>query len=98
MVAILICRSEDMDSQEFVNKCKELISEYVNQNLDATEGKQITTEDVFVVWLSKALQNNKAMLSTTLPDGMYYEVTHNGDKKEIYLDAYKKWENIPIRL
>ena len=24
---------------------------------------------------------------------MYYECTYNGDKKELYLDAYKKWEN-----
>ena len=22
-----------------------------------------------------------------------YEVTYNGDKKEVYLDAYKKFEN-----
>ena len=29
---------------------------------------------------------------------MYYELTYNGDKKELYLDAYKKWENkaIPV--
>lgn len=26
-------------------------------------------------------------------DGMYYEITYNGDKREAYLDAYKKWEN-----
>ena len=26
-------------------------------------------------------------------DGMYYEVTFNGDKREWYLDAYKKFEN-----
>ena len=29
-------------------------------------------------------------------DGMYYEVTYNGDKKEVYLDAYKKFENQKI--
>ena len=33
------------------------------------------------------------LLSSTLPDGMYYELTYNGDKKEWYLDAYKKVEN-----
>ena len=49
--------------------------------------------DVFVVWYNKSLQNHKALLSTTLPDGMYYEITYNGDKKEAYLDAYKKFEN-----
>ena len=41
----------------------------------------------------KTLQNAKALLSTTVSDGMYYELTYNGDKKELYLDAYKKWEN-----
>ena len=49
--------------------------------------------DVFVVWSCKTLQNYKALLSTTLRDGMYYEITYNGDKKEAYLDAYKKFEN-----
>lgn len=28
---------------------------------------------------------------------MYYEVTYNGDKKETYLDAYKKWENVCVK-
>ena len=36
----------------------------------------------------------KALLSTTVSDGMYYELTYNGDKKELYFDAYKKWQNI----
>jgi len=35
-------------------------------------------------------------LVTTVSDGMYYEVTFNGDKDEYYLDAYKKWENVSI--
>ena len=46
-----------------------------------------------MVWQVKALQNWKFMISSTLPDGMYYELTYNGDKKEWYLDAYKKFEN-----
>ena len=29
---------------------------------------------------------------------MYYELTYNGDKKELYLDAYKKFENRCIKL
>lgn len=49
--------------------------------------------NVLGVRYSKTLQNQKALLSTTVPDGMYYEVTFNGDKSEAYLDAYKKWEN-----
>ena len=49
------------------------------------------------MWFSKTLQNFKALVSTTVSDGMYYEVTYNGDKKELYLDAYKKWENSAIK-
>lgn len=49
--------------------------------------------EVFTVWKAKILQNWKYLLSSTLPDGMYYELTYNGDKKEWYLDAYKKFEN-----
>jgi hypothetical protein len=51
----------------------------------------------FIVWMCKTLQNHKAMVSTTVPDGMYYELTYNGDKDELYLDAYKKWQNVLIK-
>ena len=36
------------------------------------------------------------LLSSSLFDGMYYELTYNGDQKEWYLDAYKKFENRKI--
>ena len=57
----------------------------------------ILPEDVYVVWLCKALGNNKALLSTDVPDGMYYEVTYNGAKNEAYVDAYKKQENVCVK-
>ena len=82
-----------MDSQKFIEKCKEIVVDYTNDHLDKTDNKEISIDDVFVVWNCKTLQNNKALLSTNLFDGMYYEITLNGDKKEIYFDAYKKWEN-----
>jgi hypothetical protein len=57
----------------------------------------MTEDDVYIVWLCKTLQNHKAMLSTMVLDGMYYEFTWNGDKNEGYLDVYKKWENVVIK-
>ena len=80
----------------YKNIAKELVLNYANKHIDKTDNIQITLDDVYIVWFCKALQNWKALLSTTLPDGMYYEVTYNGDKKEAYLDAYKKFENQEI--
>lgn len=87
-----------MGNEEFINQCKIIVKTYANRHLDKSDKKEISTEDVFVVWSCKTLQNNKALLSTTLFDGMYYEITYNGDKKEIYMDAYKKWENLVIKV
>ena len=87
-----------MGNDEFINKCKEIVKKYVNEHLDKSDNKQITINDVFVVWSCKTLQNNKALLSTTLFDGMYYELTYNGDKKEIYVDAYKKFQNYVVKI
>ncbi len=72
------------------------VREYTEEHLDKTDGN--VEFDVFVVWSCKTLQNSKALLSTTISDGMYYELTYNGDKKELYLDAYKKFENRCIKL
>lgn len=85
-----------MTDKQFINLCKEEIKNYANKRLDKTDGVQITEDDVFIVWICKTLQNNKALVSTTLSDGMYYEITHNGDKNETYIDAYKKWENYTV--
>lgn len=46
----------------------------------------------YVVWKSKILQHYKYLVSSSLPDGMYYEVTYNADKDEWYLDVYKKFD------
>lgn len=87
-----------MDSQKFIEKCKQLVADYTNRHLDVTDDAYINESEVYVVWSTKVLQNNKALLSTSLFDGMYYEVTYNGDKREIYFDAYKKFENIKYEI
>ena len=90
-----------MDNDKFIELCKEKVVDYTNtfMNLNSINRPvNISTGDVYVVWLNRTLQNNKALLSTTLTDGMYYEVTYNGDKNEMYFDAYKHKYNEEIKL
>lgn len=86
-----------MGSKEFLKLCKGIVVNYFNTHVDKTDGKQITADDVFIVWSCKTLQNNKALVSTTVSDGLYYEITHNEDRKETYVDVYKKWENFTVK-
>ena len=72
-------------------KAIQTVREYILEHLDKSDPEPVFT--VFTVWKAKALQNWKYLLSSTLFDGMYYELTFNGDRKEWYLDAYKKFEN-----
>ena len=87
-----------MTEKKFFELVKKLVAGYTNEHLDKSDGKQISHDDVYVVWYCKTLKNWKALVSTTLFDGMYYELTLNGDKQEIYLDAYKKFENRAIKV
>ena len=81
----------------YQEKAKQIVIDYYNEHVEKTDNKKLTESEVFIVWFSKTLQNWKALISTTMSDGMYYEVTYNGDKKETYLDAYKKWENVCVK-
>ena len=81
-------------NDEMFKLIKQVVVEYFNEELEKTDNTNITEDDVYIVWFSKTLQNFKALASTTISDGMYYEITYNGDKGELYLDAYKKWKNV----
>nr|DAM92828.1 MAG TPA: hypothetical protein [Caudoviricetes sp.] len=85
-----------MDSNNFTASAIAAVVCLHNANAELKGAPKIGVTDVYVVWNCKTLQNNKALLATTVPDGMYYEATYNGDKKELYLDAYKKVQNVCI--
>lgn len=82
-----------MTDVTFIEIVKNTVRDYTNEHLDKSDNVIIGVDDVYIVWYCKTLQNWKALASTTLFDGMYYEATFNGDKNEMYLDAYKKFEN-----
>lgn len=74
-----------MTNQEFIDYAKFKVQQWLW--LD-----DISTDDIFVVWYSKTLQNHKALLATRFTNH-YFECTFNGDKGEMYMDVYGKLEN-----
>lgn len=70
-----------------------IVRDYIIEHLDKTDVLDGFKFEVYIVWKCKALQNWKYLISSDLRDGMYYELTYNGDKNVWYLDAYKKFEN-----
>lgn len=81
----------------FQQKAIGLVYDYVKARLEKTDTITFNmADDIYVVWFAKTLQNWKCLISTTLPDGMYYEVTHNGNVGETYIDVYKKFDNVCV--
>lgn len=79
-----------LDSKGFIKLAKQYVWEMAKESLCPTDNIILTMDDVYVVTYAYVLGGQKAMLSTTLPDGKYYEVTYNASKEEIYVDQYVK--------
>lgn len=78
---------------------RNMVYAFVKDRLEKTD-THVTfgIDEVYVVWFTYILGNWKALVSTTLPDGMYYEVTCNTQAGEVYIDAYKKFSNDKFEL
>lgn len=77
--------------ENFQEKAMDLVKVLVDERLE--ENDDTEEYDLYVVWFSKTLKNWKALVATTMADGMYYEVTHDGNKGETYVDSYQKIGN-----
>ena len=83
-----------MDNRKFEKIAKKIVSDWYNQPERVKATKTLIDEsNVFIVWIAKVLQSNKAMLAADTFDGLYFEVTYNGDKREWYVDVYSKTMN-----
>lgn len=79
-------------------RAREEVCKYANDHLDPSDGYRVDLDDVHVVWYAYILWNWKAVVSTMLPDEMYYEVTFNDRKGMIYVDAYKRYDRKEIKV
>lgn len=75
-----------MPEKEFTALVRKTVGEYTNT----------PAEDVYIVWMCKTLQNSKALASTNKGDGLYFELTYNGNKRELYVDVYRKEHNCVV--
>ena len=76
----------------------ETLRDYIDHLIkeDREDKVAIPTYSIFITWKCKTLQNYKYLLCTDLPDNKYYELTYNGDKRELYIDEYDKVNNVAI--
>ena len=81
-------------ASEMDDRAQMYVHHWIEEHMDKSDPP--VEFETFIVWKCKTLQNWKYLISTTLPDGMYYEMTYNGDKNTWYLDAYKKFQNRAI--
>lgn len=92
-------RSVKLSEHDFIVRCKLFVAAYTNQHTDKSDDIEgMKASDVYCVWYCKTLQNHKGLFSTPRPDGMYYEITYDGDAGKYYFDAYKKFENKVIEV
>ena len=58
---------------------------------------RVKFDDVYTVWFCYILGGWKALVSTTLDDNRYFEVTFDVQRDNIYLDVYEKRHNESIK-
>lgn len=71
---------------------------YVRKQTEGTpqQGQLTSMDQVRCSWFCKLLGGWKACVVTNLDDDTYYEVTHDGERRVTYLDAYVKFDQVVI--
>ncbi|WEV40338.1 DUF6275 family protein [Lactobacillus sp. ESL0681] len=75
-----------MDNKRFISICKQSVAEYAKADEDS----------IFVTWLVKAADNNKAMLGIEGESSDYYECTYKGSEHKLYMDVYTRAQHLGI--
>lgn len=84
------------------DRIRNAVFAYVKEHLDKTDNVNFTVDDVYIVWNQQDTLSNKpqihSMVSTTLPDGMYYDVFYDNDdfRHPFHVRALKKYDHYTI--
>ena len=84
-------------SEEFLKEAKQIIFNKV-KNENKIFSHSNVDDVVYVVWYCWILENQKCLISTTIPDGKYYEITYNKERQEMYIDTYVRSENFKVEV
>lgn len=76
-----------MGNKEFSDLCIKQVAQLLGYSED----------EMFIVWLCRTLQNNKAILSSARRYTPYVECTYDGDMDALYINVYTKQLNRCIR-
>lgn len=95
--------SSDDEGIDFPTRARHLVYDWAVEGLGVRkENPNFSVNDVYVVWFNYTLGGWKALCSTSLPDGRYYEVTHKPEHdgtdgpEMTFIDTYRKTHNIEI--
>lgn len=91
-------RGTGMDGNEFITLARKLVARDYNENVITLGQELLDWEEVYPVYISRDLQNNKGTFATSRQDMIYYEITRNGDTNQVYVDRYLKSQNKAVDL
>lgn len=77
-------------------KARDLTYGIVKSMFDSWDHEFTSSEQLFIIWSCKTLQNWKMILSAHFEGFPFVKVTYNGNKKETYIDVYRKLESVRI--
>jgi hypothetical protein len=83
---------EDPDNDRHQKLARRLVAKEVSVQTNSSA----SPEDFYVVMFAYILGGWKALISTDVVDNLYWELTYNTAKREVYLDQYTKQHNRAI--
>jgi hypothetical protein len=89
-----MAQEETLDHDRHHKKAKELVAKNFNETFPIdTHTKAADASMFYVVMFGYVLGSWKALVSTDIISGQYWEVTYDANKKQSYVDHYFKQSN-----
>ena len=88
--------SSDDEGDNFPTIARDLVYDQAITLGVQKEHPTFSVDEVYVVWFAYVLGYWKALCSTSLPDGRYYEVTFHKERQVAFVDTYVKTHNVEV--